>query len=57
MMEKMLFIDEEKILAEIKGEKSKPHERDPEMVKEQERIAKEIEQERLNLKAMRETKV
>jgi hypothetical protein len=57
MMEKMLFIDEEKILAEIKGEKSKHHERDPEMVKEQERIAKEIEQERLNLKAMRETKV
>lgn len=57
MMEKMFMHDEAKVISELKdmgespsGEKPK----DPEMVKRQEELARKIEAERMDLKAMRE---
>ncbi len=37
MMEKMLFLDEEKLIKDVKGVKKEEH-RDPEFVKAQEKI-------------------
>ena len=55
MFEKMLFMDEEKLAGMAEG--SKKVERDPEMVKEQERITRKIEEERIDIKSMRDTQV
>lgn len=54
MYEKMLFLDEEKLLKEIKGEKQEAHPRDPEAVRRQEELQRKIDEERMAMKAMRE---
>lgn len=50
LMEKMLFVDEEKLLGKTK-------ERDPEAVAAQQKLTKQIEEERMKLKEMRDTQV
>lgn len=59
MMEKMLFMDQGKMEAEIERMSKDLHKsvRDPEAVAAAEKLAKEIEAERISMKEMREKQV